>query len=74
MTPTRITKKPHIEPGTRRGITLITCDDGVTYIGSELAKIRGMRWPTLRERLRRQDWRRKDILAARQVTGRKEEQ
>lgn len=62
----RIVAKPYVVPGCSgcpRGITIIECSNGKAYEGPELAKICGMRWPTLRERLRRQNWRRKDILA-----------
>jgi hypothetical protein len=63
----RITAKPYVLPGIKRGMTVIECDDGKAYLGPDLAEKIGLRWPTLRERLRRQNWRRKDILKAEQT-------
>lgn len=58
----RITAKPEVMPGAKRGITIIQCSDGKTYLGPDLAAKIGIRWATLRERIRRQPWKRRDIL------------
>jgi len=59
MKPTKLTKKPDLLPGCKgspRGVLFFFTDAG-NFMGSDLAKKLGRKWPSLYEHYRRVGWR-----------------
>jgi len=60
--PTRIVEEPVMLNGRRRDGLVILCNNGRQYTGDQLADLKGMRWPSLYERILREGWDGEDVL------------